>query len=210
MILLHARNKPEIKLLYFSLVIQMKILLRNFLTNRNIFFVTGVVLMASIAGAVGDPALPIHIEADRMVSQEQKNSVIFIGNVDARQGELIIRTDEMTVFYFQESGDDGQKNSSQVKKLLCKGNVEISQGDWLGTGKRMDYYARDRKVILSGDAKGWQGQNMVSGRTITYYLDEGRSIVEGPATMDGASGEKKDTGKKGRVKAVIHPDADSK
>ena len=194
----------------FSLEKLMKILLRNFLTNRNLFFVSCVVLIASVAGAAGNPSLPIHIEADRMVSQEQKNSVIFMGNVDARQGDLVIRTDEMTVFYFQESGDDGNKNSSQVKKLVCKGNVEISQGNWLGTGKRMDYYARDRKVILSGDAKGWQGQNMVSGKTITYYLNESRSVVEGSATADGSSGGKNDTGKKERVKAVIHPNSDSK
>jgi lipopolysaccharide export system protein LptA len=62
----------------------------------------------------------------------------------------------------------------------------------------MDYFAKDRKVILSGDAKAWQGQNMVSGKTITYYLDDKRSIVE------------QDTSKPGRVKAVIHPDSDSK
>jgi len=185
----------------------MKILVQTFLTRLNIFIVTAGVLIYSIAGAADDSASPIHIEADRMISQEQKNSVIFMGNVDARQGDLVIKTDEMTVFYFQE---EGQKNSSQVKKLICTGNVKLSQGNWVGTGKRMDYYAQDRKVILSGDAKGWQGQNMVSGKTITYYLDEGRSIVEGPATVDSSSGYKKDAGKTERVKAVIHPDADTK
>ncbi len=176
----------------------------------SLFIVAGSILLFSVAGALDDSSEPIHIEADRMVSQEQDNTVVFIGNVDAKQGGLVIRTDEMTVYYVQQGNGSGRKNSSQVEKLICKGNVQISQGDWLGTGKRMDYFALDRKVILSGDAKGWQGQNMVSGKTITYYLDEGRSVVEGPATVDGKSGEKKDTGKTGRVKAVIHPDADSK
>ena len=37
-----------------------------------------------------------------MISQEQENSVVFIGNVDARQGDLTIRTDEMTVYYSQD------------------------------------------------------------------------------------------------------------
>jgi lipopolysaccharide export system protein LptA len=36
---------------------------------------------------------------------------------------------------------------------------------------------------------------MVSGKTIIYYLDEKRSIVE------------QDESTKGRVRAVIHPDA---
>lgn len=173
-------------------------------------------LLSALPGLFAPPAeglqkssAPINIEADRMISQEKDNSVVFTGNVDARQGELIIRTDEMTVYYHQEGNGDGAGGSSRVRKLICMGNVQISQGDWLGTGNRMDYYADDRKVILSGDAKAWQGQNMVAGRTITYYLDEGRSIVEGPATADSSS-RKEGEGKPGRVKAVIQSDTPAK
>lgn len=150
------------------------------------------------AAETGQP--PIHIEADRMMSQEQDSSVVFLGNVDARQGDLLIRTDEMTVYYTQDDQKQNQQGSGDVKKLICRGNVQISQGDWLGTSQRMDYFALDRRVVLSGDAKAWKGQNMVEGTTITYYLDEGRSIVEAP-TVEGK-------GAKGRVKAVIQPDSD--
>ncbi len=162
-------------------------------------------LSTNAHAAADDSSEPINIEADRMISQEQQNSVVFLGNVVARQGDLVIRTDEMTVYYDQKDGGDGKKNSSKVKKMICRGNVELTQDDWVGTGRRMDYYAQERKVILSEDAKGWQGENMVSGKTITYYLDEGRSIVEA-ATTD----SKKDGAKPGRVKAVIHPGSDSK
>ncbi len=159
----------------------------------------GCVLFAGTTFAADKASAPIHIEADRMISQEQKNSVIFLGNVDARQGDLTIRSDEMTVYYTQDKGKKkGRNSSSEVKKLICKKNVEITQGDWLGTGNRMDYFAKDRKIILSGNAKAWQGPNMVSGKTITYYLDEKRSIVE------------QDKKKSGRVTAVIHPESDKK
>ncbi|MBM9537703.1 lipopolysaccharide transport periplasmic protein LptA [Desulfobulbus alkaliphilus] len=137
---------------------------------------------------------PINIEADRMISQENDNSVVFIGNVDARQGALTIRSDEMTVFYTESTGDGGQQVSSQMEKLICINNVQVIQDDWLGTSDRMDYFANERKVILSGNAKAWQGQNMVSGKTIIYYLDEKRSIVEQDETTQG------------RVRAVLHPD----
>ncbi len=139
---------------------------------------------------------PIHIEADRMISQEDKNSVVFLGNVDARQGDLTIRAQEMTVYYAPKGKKDSGAN--EITKLICRKNVEITQGDWLGTGNRMDYLAKDRKVILSGNAKAWQGPNMVSGKTIVYYLDEKRSIVE------------QDKKKSGRVTAVIHPQSDKK
>lgn len=188
----------------------MKIRVRTALGIFSLFMFATVLLLYSTAGAADSSSGPIHIEADRMISQEQENSVVFMGSVVAKQDDLIIRTDEMTVFYVQEENDTGEKNSSQVKKLICKGNVEITQKDWIGTSKRMDYYAQDRKVILSGDAQGWQGQNMVSGKTITYYLDEGRSIVEGPTTADTKTGDGKNGDKQGRVKAVIHPGSDSK
>ena len=171
-----------------------------------VFLLSGIMLLFSTVNAAESPQVPIHIEADRMISQEQDNSVMFTGNVDARQGELLIRTDKMTVYYVQNENNNGKKGSSEVNKLICNGNVQISQGDWLGTGKRMDYYAKDRKIILSGDAKGWQGQNMVAGKTITYFLDEGRSIVDGQVSADGKTGKSKP----GRVKAVIQPNASNK
>jgi lipopolysaccharide export system protein LptA len=137
---------------------------------------------------------PINIEADRMVSQEDKNTVIFTGNVEASQGGITIRTDEMTVLYEQENtpNKEGKKQTSKVKKLVCVGNVEVQQEDWLGTGARMDYFAEERKIILTGDAKAWQGKNMVSGKTIIYYLDEKRSEVEQDRSAPG-----------GRVRAII-------
>ena len=180
--------------------------------NRILFLTctlfSGIMLSFSTVIAVDKPQVPIHIEADRMISQEQDRAVIFQGNVDAKQGELLIRTDEMIVYYSQNQNSQGKQEASEVDKLICKGNVQISQGDWLGTGGRMDYYANERKVVLSKDAKAWQGQNMVAGKTITYFLDDGRSIVEGPASADGKGGQ----GKKGsgRVKAVIQPDAKGK
>lgn len=157
-----------------------------------------LMLFTAAPGFCKESSDPIHIEADRMVSQEEANSVVFIGNVDASQGKVTIRADEMTVYYSQADKAKPKSQSNKVKKMICRGNVEITQGDWLGTGNRMDYLAKDRMVILTGDAKAWQGQNMVSGKTIIYYLDEKRSIV------------KQDRSKPGRVKAVIHPGSDSK
>lgn len=143
---------------------------------------------------------PITIEADHMTSLEKDNNVLFTGNVDASQGDVRIRADKMTVFYTPKK--KGKKQ--EVKRLKCVGNVEITKGEWLGTGQNMNYLAKARKVILSGDAKAWQDKNLVSGDTIIYYLDEGRSEVVGrpSATMEGKQGKKK---KSSRVKATLTP-----
>ena len=169
---------------------------RLLLTARNALFVATAVFALSIPMALAaESNEPINIEANRMVSQENENSVVFLGKVEAKQGKLTIRTDEMTVFYSEAKAAKEKKTSTQMEKLICKNNVQITQDDWLGTGDRMDYFAKERKVVLSGNAKAWQGQNMVAGKTIIYYLDEKRSVVE------------QDESTKGRVKAVLHPES---
>ena len=169
---------------------------RLLLTARNALFAAAILLPSVLLAAPSaDSNEPINIEANRMVSQENDNSVVFLGKVEAKQGKLTIRTDEMTVFYSEAKAGKDKKTSTQMEKLICKNNVQITQDDWLGTGDRMDYFAKERKVVLSGNAKAWQGQNMVAGKTIIYYLDEKRSIVE------------QDESTKGRVKAVLHPES---
>jgi lipopolysaccharide export system protein LptA len=135
---------------------------------------------------------PIHIEANRMTSTEKSNAVVFTGDVDAKQGDVRIRSDEMTVFYNQLESptkhpkdkkkalpEAEKKTTQQVEKLICTGNVEVTRGEWLGTAKKMLYLSKERQVILTENAKAWQGQNTVSGEKIIYYLDEGRSEVIG-------------------------------
>jgi len=127
-----------------------------------------------------------------MTSTEKTNSVLFTGDVDAKQGDVRIRSDEMTVHY-----KETKTNSQQVDKLICIGNVEVIRGEWLGTGQKMVYYAKKREIILTGNAKAWQDQNMVSGSKIIYYLDEGRSEVVG-GTQSTTQGKKP-----GRVNMTI-------
>ena len=152
---------------------------------------------------------PIYVEADHMTSLEKTNSVFFKGNVDAKQGDVRIRSDEMTVYYTEDKKDKGKKKKSttnarqQVEKLVCVGNVEVTRDEWLGTSKKMYYLSKKRLVILINNAKAWQGQNMVSGDKIIYYLDENRSEVVG-TTKTTVAGKKKKK-KSGRVKMTIIP-----
>ncbi len=150
---------------------------------------------------------PIQIEANHMSSVEKTNSVQFSGDVDARQGNVRIRCDEMTVFYTQADKitSTAEKKSQQVEKLTCDGNVEVSKDDWLGSSQKMLYIKKLRQVILTGKAKAWQGQNMVTGEKIIYYLDQGRSEVVGgrpEATIGDVSGAKN---KSSRVNMTIQP-----
>ncbi|MBW1635878.1 MAG: lipopolysaccharide transport periplasmic protein LptA [Deltaproteobacteria bacterium] len=149
-------------------------------------------------------AKPIHIEADHMTSTEKTDSVLFEGDVDAKQGDVRIRADKMTVFYSKKQAKTKKKkagkSSQQVEKLVCIGNVEVTKGEWLGTGKKMIYLAKDQQIILLDNAKAWQGQNMVAGNKIIYYIGQGRSEVIGGKT----SATVADKGKKGKKKSRVN------
>ena len=148
---------------------------------------------------LGDDA-PIFIEADRMSSTGKNNAVLFTGDVDAKQGDLRIRSDKMTVYYKQDEKKPAD-TTQQVEKLICEGNVEITRTDWLGTSDTMIYLSEKQQVVLTGNAKAWQDQNMVSGDKIIYYMDEGRSEVVGGTSVT-VGGEKKEE-KKSRVQMRI-------
>jgi len=166
------------------------------------YFLSGLsILLLFVATPLFAANAPITIEADHMSSLEEDNNVLFSGNVDAAQADVRIRSDEMTVYY---SAAEKEKKQ-EVKRLKCVGNVEITKGEWLGTGDTMNYLAKERKVILSGGAKAWQGTNLVTGNTIIYYLDEGRSEVVGSRPSATVGGESDEPAKPTRVKATLTP-----
>lgn len=185
---------------------------RRFIMARSLFSLTLLRCLATaICCLVASPLVaadaPIQIEADHMSSTEKSSSVVFSGNVDAKQQDVRIRSDEMTVYYTMASTAEkkkGKKTSQQVQKIICAGNVEVSKKEWLGTSKKMIYLAKERQVILIDNAKAYQGQNMVSGEKIVYYMDEGRSeVVGGPRTSTTLSDKDKGGKKPGRVNMTI-------
>jgi lipopolysaccharide export system protein LptA len=144
------------------------------------------------------PRQPIHIEADKMVSRQQENAVVFSGNVRATQGELILNADTMTVYHNKEKQETNENKGGQgkIKKMIATGNVKLTNNGWVATGDRVEFYSQTRKVILKGNTKVWQGNNIITGETIELDLDADTTIIE------------PDTEKGGRVKAFFYPDSE--
>jgi len=179
--------------------------------NITSIFLAITFLCQLVVGAAPSAAVdnPIYVEADQMSSTAESNTVLFNGNVDAKQGDLRIRSDEMTVYYDDPETPEESKvpdTTQRIEKLVCVGNVEITREDWLGTSEHMTYLADSRQVVLTGNAKAWQGQNMVTGEKIIYYMDEGRSEVIGGAAVTAGGDDKETEEKGGRVKMTIRQD----
>ena len=144
------------------------------------------------------PQQPIHIEADKMVSRQQENAVVFTGNVRATQNNLILNADTMTV-YHDKGNTPETKNSSgreKIKKIFAKGNVKLSNNGWVATGDQVEFFSQTRKVLLEGNTKVWQGNNIITGDRIVLDLDADTTVIE-PDAENG-----------GRVKAFFYPDSE--
>ncbi len=182
---------------------------RLFITTMTLLFLGPSTSLLCAASPL-DSAAPITVEADKMTSAKQSNAVVFSGDVDVRQGEFRIRADEMTVYYSpKKRDDDGEKIPQQVEKMVTTGNVEITQGSWIGTAEKGIYLAEKQQIHLVGKATASEGPNIVRGAEIIYYIDEQRSEILGDRSQ-AIIGEKKPTQKPGRVSMTILQDkADS-
>lgn len=116
---------------------------------------------------------PLRVTSQQLEADHKNGVITFIGNVIARQGEMIIHADRAQVFYIKK--DEG----NEIKEIIAIGNVKFQEGDRVATGQKAIFYNEQQKVILTGQPKVWQGKDMVSGDKITVFLNEDKSIVEG-------------------------------
>ena len=158
-----------------------------------------VAMGADQAPAAAKSRGPVHVEADRMESLQNENAVEFTGRVVAKQDNLIIHADSMTVYYLseEEKAKLPAGDTHKMKKLYATGHVELQNEGWIATSDHMEYFEQERKVYLTGHAKAWQDNNIVTGEAITLYLDQGKSIVE----RSQKKGE--------RVKAFFYPGSET-
>ena len=155
-----------------------------------VFFIIWLSAVSALAQETASPEFasdaPIEITSQRLRAQSEPRLVTFIGEVVARQDDLVIYADRLQVLFVGEQ--------EQIDNLEATGNVRIVQGDNIATGEKAVYQRREGVVTLSGAPRVRQGQDFVEGDEVIVYLDEGRSEVIGAEDS--------------RVKAVIHPRED--
>jgi lipopolysaccharide export system protein LptA len=137
---------------------------------------------------------PIHVSAEKMVSHNTEKAVVFSGNVQAKQGDLIINSQTMTIYHGGKKTETNTKtnspaanNAEQIKKIIATGNVEIIQEGFVATGDKVEYLAAEEKVLLTGHAKIIQDNNMVTGYQVEMDLAKGTTTVTPEKGADATS-----------------------
>ena len=140
---------------------------------------------------------PIEITSNRMEAFNEKKLVVFSGNAIAKQGNKVLKADQLNLYYKKEPGKKVKVGTTEtegtgdLEKVEAKGNVSLTQGGRTATGDEAIYLRDSGKVIMTGNAILSEGKNIIKGDRVIVFLNEDRGVVE--------SNTKK------QVKAIIYP-----
>jgi lipopolysaccharide export system protein LptA len=159
------------------------VLLRMISAASILFAVTG-----SAMALEADRKLPMDIEADQVLFEEDKGKAIYKGSVVARQGTTMIKGTEVHLV----KDDEGLKTATVFGRRAYyteKPNPKEQQIEaW---ANRLTYDVRKQQIILLDNAEVVQGKDRFRSQRIVYDLKT-RTI-------------RADNSGKGRVRMTIHP-----
>jgi len=140
---------------------------------------------------------PMEITSDRMEAFNEKKLVVFSGNAKVTQGNSILKSDKLLLYYKDKSDKTDKKvtvetdKTGDLEKIEAKGNVCLTQGERVATGDEAIYFRESNKIVMTGNAVLNEGKNSIKGDRVTVFLNENRGIVEG-------NNQK-------QIKAIIYP-----
>ena len=140
---------------------------------------------------------PIDIVSDRLDAYRDKDLVQFSGNVVATQGERVIQSDTLALYFKKKTEGAGAAagdaaKAGDIDRIVAKGNVRITENERIVTGEQAVFHSDEQRIVVTGNPVMREGNNVITGDRVVVLLNENRGIVEGT------------TGK--RVTATIHPD----
>lgn len=157
--------------------------------------------LAATTGFSGHNAKdPIQFSADRLEVQKEGSVAMFLGKVEAVQGDMTLLSDEVRVYYqtgdkSKQSGDaakpapakpqsDGSLTGS-VTRIDSRGNVHITSRGDTAEGDWAVYDVGRQLVTMGGRVVLHQGGSVVRGSRLEMNLDTGQTRVQGVASTGG-------------------------
>ena len=123
------------------------------------------------AGATKEPA-PVEARSREMVYEESANRIVYTGDVEIRQGDILTRSPEAVVTLTKDGG--------AVDRLLAGDPVEVQQGVRRATGQRGTYTPANETLVLVGEKVVLLDvDRRLEGRILTFEVGSDRIRVDG-------------------------------
>ena len=148
------------------------------------FFLTSVLAVTAGLGSIAlaqEPVsalkghnsnAPVDISSDRIEVQERADRAIFAGNVVAKQEELTLATQRLTVAYSNQGG-------VQINRLDAAGGVTVRSPSETARGDFGIYDLNQKIITLVGNVQLTRNDSQVNGQRLVIDLDSGRAVIDG-------------------------------
>jgi lipopolysaccharide export system protein LptA len=133
---------------------------------------------AAFSGFNSGSDTPIQIEADRLEVRDAEKLAIYSGHVRVLQGETLLETPELHIFYKGEATTATVAGSS-VSRIEAGPGVAVRSGDQTATADRAVFNMADNMVVLSGNVVVTKGENIVRGERLVVNLTTKEGHIEG-------------------------------
>lgn len=122
-------------------------------------------------GAVKEPAA-VEARSRELQYEEEKNRIVYTGDVEIRQGDILTRSPEAIVLL--------TKDGETVERLLAGEPVEVRQGVRRATGERGTYTLANETFVLTGEKVVLHDvDRRLEGRVLTFEAGSDRIRVDG-------------------------------
>ncbi len=140
---------------------------------------------------------PVQIEAQQLEVRDKDKVAVFSGNVVVTQGDTIMKSKTLHVFYDQDEAKPGAaKNTMKaaqpgpggrqsIRRLEARGGVLVIQKEQTATGETGIFEMKSNTVTLEGGKDGVvinQGNNVLRGQRLVVDLTTSFARVEGRVT----------------------------
>ena len=122
-------------------------------------------------GAAKEPAA-VEARSRELQYEEEKNRIVYTGEVEIRQGDILTRSPEAIVLL--------TKDGETVDRLLAGEPVEVHQGVRRATGERGTYTPASETFVLTGERVVlYDVDRRLEGRILTFEVGSDRIRVDG-------------------------------
>lgn len=139
---------------------------------------------------------PIAIESDQLDVDDAKALATFSGNVSVSQGETLIKTSKLMVYYVKAPAADAKApaaakpkaeapkgalpgGNNQIDRIEASGKVYIKSTDQVATAETANFDMKTQLAVLTGNVVLSQGENVARGPKLTIHMDTGIAQFSG-------------------------------
>ncbi len=110
---------------------------------------------------------PVEISGDQFEAFQDKNYVIWTGDVQVVQGAAILTAPRLTIY----GVDDGS-----MDRIDAVGGIRYTSGEEAISSDTAVYKAADETVTFTGNVVVVQGEQVLSGGQLVYYTQTGQIV----------------------------------